>query len=84
MADIAGAVVSVTSLGIEVCERPINYYTDFRSFDDDIDALIKRMEGLKEHLEVLESVKHRVQVPNNPNDVVLKQKKRQVTLVWRG
>jgi hypothetical protein len=73
MADLAGAVVGITSLGIQVCEHLIRYYTDFRSFDDDIDAVVKRIEGLKANLKVLELIKHRVALPTDPNDVVLKQ-----------
>jgi len=73
MADLAGAVVGITSIGIQVCEHLIRYYTDFRSFDDDIDAVVKRIEDLKANLRVVELTIHGPTIPNNPNNVVLKQ-----------
>ncbi|KAF2676386.1 hypothetical protein K458DRAFT_277039, partial [Lentithecium fluviatile CBS 122367] len=70
---IAGAAVGITSLGIQVCEHLIRYYKDYRSFDDAIDSVVKRIEGLKENLKILKLVGDKVANPNDPNDIVLKQ-----------
>ncbi|KAF2679906.1 hypothetical protein K458DRAFT_313076 [Lentithecium fluviatile CBS 122367] len=70
MAEVAGAVVGITSLGMQVCQGLIGYYYPFRNFRDDIEAIITRVEGLQEILEALESVNNRLR---QPDDAVVKQ-----------
>jgi hypothetical protein len=57
---VAGSAVGVTSLGLQVCQALVRYYGKFRSFHDDIDAVVRRTESLMENLQALESLKTRM------------------------
>jgi hypothetical protein len=57
---IIGTAVGVTSLGVQVCQAVIQYYSQFRSFDDEITAIVTRAEVLAGTLEALESVRAQI------------------------
>lgn len=59
---VAGTAVGITSLGIQVCQALARYYAQFRSFHDDINAVVRRVESLERILRALDSVKNTVQV----------------------
>lgn len=61
-ASIIGTAVGVTSLGIQACQILSQYYSQFRDFSHDIDAVVNRAEGLSQSLEVLESLRPRVEI----------------------
>ncbi len=69
-ASILGTAVGVTSLGIQACQALSKYYAHFRAFDDDVSAIVTRLEGLGRSLEVLESLRPRVE---NQGDAVSSQ-----------
>jgi hypothetical protein len=52
---VAGSVVGVVSLGIQVCGGLINYYQDFKSQDENISATLTNLEDLVQTLELLEA-----------------------------
>jgi hypothetical protein len=62
LVSVAGTAIGVTSLGIQLCQTVIKYYSRFRSFDDDISAVVKRAEVLESTLEALESVRVKMDV----------------------
>lgn len=53
---VAASVVSVVSLGIQVCQGLLSYYDDYKSYDDTIGSLYKKIEGLQSTLELFEEV----------------------------
>ncbi|KAF2010112.1 hypothetical protein BU24DRAFT_496894 [Aaosphaeria arxii CBS 175.79] len=57
---VAGSAVGVTSLGLQICQALIVYYGKFRSFHDDVDAVVRRSESLGRNLKALESLKIRL------------------------
>tara|TARA_R110002003_G_scaffold106_18_gene8866 strand:+ start:5083 stop:5286 length:204 start_codon:yes stop_codon:yes gene_type:complete len=58
LVSVAGTAIGVTSLGIQLCQAIIKYYSRFRSFDDDISGVVKRAEVLGCTLETLESARN--------------------------
>ncbi|KAF2180162.1 hypothetical protein K469DRAFT_673444 [Zopfia rhizophila CBS 207.26] len=75
---VAGSAVGVTSLGLQVCQALIRYYGNFRSFHDEIDAVVRRTESLMENLQALESLK--VRMGNDEVSVRLQKTMDTVTL----
>lgn len=57
---IIGTTVGVASLGVQACQTLVRYYSQFKSFDEDICTLVLRAEGLEATLQVLESLQLRV------------------------
>jgi archaellum component FlaC len=51
---IAGTAVGITSLGIQVCQGLFQYYAKFRGLHDEIDDILRRVEGLEGILKSLE------------------------------
>lgn len=72
-ASILGTAVGVTSLSIQACQALSQYYTHFQSFDDDIGAIVKRLDGLSQSLEVLEWLRPKVEVQGDPVSSQLQQ-----------
>ncbi|KAF2117923.1 hypothetical protein BDV96DRAFT_685560 [Lophiotrema nucula] len=62
---VAGTAVGITSLGIQICQGLVQYYSQFRSYHDDIESAIQRLEGLEGILKALESVKSKVEMDNH-------------------
>ncbi|OCK74055.1 hypothetical protein K432DRAFT_311474 [Lepidopterella palustris CBS 459.81] len=62
---VAGTAVGITSLGIQVCQALVRYYVQFRSYHDDIDALVQRVEHLENILRALDTVKKKVELDND-------------------
>ncbi|KAJ4991348.1 hypothetical protein SVAN01_03246 [Stagonosporopsis vannaccii] len=72
-ASILGTAVGVTSLGIQACQTLSQYYAHFRTFDDDISAVVKRLDSLSHILEVLEWLRPKVESPGSPVSSQLQQ-----------
>ncbi|KAF2111883.1 hypothetical protein BDV96DRAFT_179764 [Lophiotrema nucula] len=53
---VTGTAVGITSLGIQVCQGLVQYYSQARSYHDDIDAAIQQVEGLEGILKGLSRV----------------------------
>ena len=66
MLEIAGVAVGVVSLGIQVTDGLIDYYKQFRHINEDIQAVLTRIEGLRDILNALAKVTHQLADPNNP------------------
>lgn len=49
---VAASAVSVVSLGIQVCQGLLSYYSDYKSYDDDIGSLCRKVEDLRSTLEI--------------------------------
>ncbi|KAM0804469.1 hypothetical protein BDR22DRAFT_960096 [Usnea florida] len=49
---VAASAVSVVSLGIQVCQGLLSYYSDYKSYDDDISSLCRKIEDLRSTLEI--------------------------------
>ncbi|KAH7130131.1 hypothetical protein B0J11DRAFT_522504 [Dendryphion nanum] len=71
MAEVAGVVVGFTSLGVQICQGINSFYGPFKSFHDDIDAIVIRVEGLQASLEALQSVRNRLDRPSTIVDAQL-------------
>lgn len=62
---VTGTAVGITSLGIQACQGLVRYYSEFRSYHEDINVTIQRLEGLQAILEVLDLVKEKVELDND-------------------
>lgn len=51
---IAGTAVGITSLGLQIFQGLFQYYAQFRGLHDDIDDILRRVEGLEGILKSLE------------------------------
>ena len=60
----AGFAIGAVSLGIQVCQGLVSYYTDWKSCDDDINRIIGKLRGLEETLENLKNGMTRYQCAN--------------------
>ncbi|PSN62846.1 hypothetical protein BS50DRAFT_680177 [Corynespora cassiicola Philippines] len=69
---IISTAVGITSLGAQLCQAVVNYYTQYKCFDNDIDGVIKRAEVLELTLEALESVRQKDASKNNTASKQLK------------
>ena len=49
---VAASAVSVVSLGIQVCQGLLSYYSDYKSYDDDISSLCRKVEDLRSTLDI--------------------------------
>ena len=49
---VAASAVSVVSLGIQVCQGLLSYYSDYKSYDDDVSSLCRKVEDLGSTLEL--------------------------------
>ena len=49
---VAASAVSVVSLGIQVCQGLLSYYSDYKSYDDDVGSLCRKVEDLRSTLEI--------------------------------
>jgi hypothetical protein len=62
---VAGTAVGITSLGIQTFQILYNYYSHYKGFHDDIDTVLRQVEGLKGILESLRQVKERFEIDNH-------------------
>ncbi|KAH7094354.1 hypothetical protein FB567DRAFT_1767 [Paraphoma chrysanthemicola] len=62
---VAGTAVGITSLGIQTCQILHRYYSQYRGHHDDIEAVLKQVEGLQGILRGLEQVKGRIEIDNH-------------------
>ncbi len=53
---VSGAAVGVASLGIQVCQGLLSYYTAYRNQNSEIKAICVRIEGLRNILNYLKGV----------------------------
>ena len=49
---VAASAVSVVSLGVQVCQGLLSYYSDYKSYDDDVSSLCRKIEDLQSTLEI--------------------------------
>ena len=49
---VAASAVSVVSLGIQVCQGLLTYYGDYKSYDDTVGSLCRKIEGLRSTLQI--------------------------------
>ncbi|KAH7073721.1 hypothetical protein BKA63DRAFT_514678 [Paraphoma chrysanthemicola] len=61
---VAGTAVGITSLGIQTCQIIHKFYAQHKGFHDDIDNLLRQVQGLKGILESLHHVKRRFELDN--------------------
>ncbi|KAI8933484.1 hypothetical protein NX059_009222 [Plenodomus lindquistii] len=64
-ASIVGTVVGVASLGIQSCQIIHKYYSQHRSYDDDIQQVLEQIRSLEGMLSALRDAKSRVEVDNH-------------------
>lgn len=57
---VAGTAVGITSLGIQTCQIIHKFYAQYKGFHDDIDSLLRQVQGLKGLLESLRHIKERI------------------------
>lgn len=50
-----GFAIGAVSLGIQLCQGLVSYYSNYKSFDDDIDRIISKLRGLEETLKNLKN-----------------------------
>lgn len=62
---IAGTAVGITSLGIQVCQELVKFYSDYRNYRKDIDSIVRKAEGLDGILRVLGNVKSNIKIEND-------------------
>jgi predicted nucleic acid-binding Zn-ribbon protein len=62
---VAGSAVGVTSLGIQTCQVLFRYYSQFKGLHDDIDDVLRRVEGLQGILDSLKVLKGRFEADNH-------------------
>jgi hypothetical protein len=62
---VAGTAVGITSLGIQTCQILYNYYSQFKGCRDDIDNVLRQVEGLQGILESLRELKSRIEIDNH-------------------
>ena len=60
-----GTAVGIVSLGIQACQGLVTYYASFRTFESDINSLVRRLEVLQNTLGVLNDVIKRVKTPGD-------------------
>lgn len=60
---VAASAISVVSLGIQVCQGLLSYYSDYKSYDDTVGSLCTKIEGLQSTLEICEGA---LQKPGKP------------------
>ena len=53
---VAASAVSVVSLGIQVCQGLLSYYSDYKSYNDDVSSLYKKVEDLRLTLEICDDI----------------------------
>lgn len=51
---VAASAISVASLGIQVCQSLLSYCVDYKSYDDTVGSLCRKIEGLRSTLEICE------------------------------
>lgn len=51
---VAASAVSIVSLGIQVCQGLLTYYDDYKSYDDTVGSLCRKVESLRSTLEICE------------------------------
>ena len=58
MADILGTAVGVVSLGIQVCNGLVQYYSAYKDYDENVKTTVSQIEDLSNILTVLQSTLH--------------------------
>lgn len=61
---VAGTAVGITSLGIQVFQILVQYYSQYKGFHDDIDSVLRQAEGLRAILESVQRVKESLEAEN--------------------
>ena len=56
---VAASAVSVVSLGIQLCQGLLSYYGDYKSYDEDVSSLCRKVEDLRSTLEICADVLHK-------------------------
>ncbi|KAH9863960.1 hypothetical protein J1614_009893 [Plenodomus biglobosus] len=64
-ASIVGTVVGVASLGIQSCQIIQKYYSQHKSYGDDIKQVLDQLQGLEGMLSALRDAKSRIEVDNH-------------------
>jgi chromosome segregation ATPase len=62
---VAGTAVGITSLGIQTCQILYKYYSQYKGYHEDIDAVLRQVEGLQGILDSLRQVKERFKLDNH-------------------
>jgi hypothetical protein len=62
---VAGTAVGITSLGIQTCQILYQYYSNVKGIHEDIDDVLRRVEGLQGILDSLKDVKARFEIDNH-------------------
>jgi hypothetical protein len=62
---VAGTAVGITSLGIQTCQILHRYYSQFKGRQEDVDNVLRQVEGLQGILESLRDVKGRFEIDNH-------------------
>lgn len=52
---VGGFAIGAVSLGIQLCQGLVSYYSDYKSSDDDIDRIISKLRELEKTLENLKN-----------------------------
>jgi hypothetical protein len=63
---IASSAVGIISLGLQVTQGLVTYYSQFKSFDSDIAEISRKAEGLHGILQVLEVPLRKFEIDNAP------------------
>ncbi|KAL3458405.1 hypothetical protein BJX64DRAFT_224831 [Aspergillus heterothallicus] len=53
---VTGSAVGVASLGLTLCQGFLDYYDPYKSFDEDVEEVLLRIESLKSLMTALEKV----------------------------
>ncbi|KAL5120153.1 hypothetical protein ACEQ8H_001979 [Pleosporales sp. CAS-2024a] len=62
---VAGTAVGITSLGIQTFQILYSYYSQYKGYHEDIDNVLRQVEGLQGILEALRDVKARFEIDNH-------------------
>jgi hypothetical protein len=62
---VAGTAVGITSLGIQTFRIIYTYYSQYKGFHDDIDHVLRQVEGIQGILESLHQAKERFGIDNH-------------------
>jgi hypothetical protein len=59
---VTGTAVGITSLGIQACQILLNYYSKFKNIHNDMDDLLRRVEGLQGILNSPKGLEERIEI----------------------
>lgn len=62
---VAGTAIGITPLGIQTCQILHRYYSQTKGSHDDIDNMLRHVEGLQGILDCLRQVKDKIEIDNH-------------------